>query len=135
MHIVPITPIVIKPTFSDVNLSIDELSPTELVVDEEAIQKSIFMILGTPVGSRVFRRDFGAKLDALLFEPMDDITVQRIKSGIISAISRWETRLFLTDVTVSPDYDNLQYFVSMSYTIPSLGGRSASFVFNLSQGT
>jgi phage baseplate assembly protein W len=127
----PPTPIVV---FSDVNLTLNEESQYEIVYDEDSIQKSVTMIMGTKVGSRVFRRNFGSALEDLLFEPMDDVTVQRIKSELLSSIGKWETRIVLVSAIVKPDYANEQYYVALNYEIPALNNRSASFVFNLSRG-
>lgn len=120
--------------FSDVNLGLNTESQYELVYDEDAIQKSVIMILGTKVGQRVFRRDFGSYLEDILFDPMDDISVQRIKTELISAISKWEPRIILVSTVVKPDYANELYYVELNYVIPSLNNKSASFIFNLTPG-
>lgn len=127
----PQTPIVV---FSDVNLGLNTESLYELVYDEDSIQKSVTMILGTKVGSRVFRRDFGSYLEDILFDPMDDISVQRIRTELVSAIEKWERRVILVSTVVKPDYANEQYYVALHYTIPALNNKAATFIFNLKQG-
>jgi phage baseplate assembly protein W len=135
MNIIP----VIVPTqqqiiFSDINLSLGEESSYDLVYDEDSIQKSISMILGTKKGTRVFRRTFGSNVEALLWDPMDDITVGKMKTEIFDAIVTWETRINLSAVVVKPDYPNEQYYIRMDYTIPALANKFGSFTFNLSRG-
>ncbi len=130
--ILPVTPT--KNLFSDVNMGLKDENNYELVFDETSVEKSIITILSTKVGSRVFRRDFGSVLDDILFDPMDDITVERIKMGIIDAVSRWETRIEVQSSEVKPDYDNRQYFVRLIYIIPSLNNKQVNFVFNLKGG-
>lgn len=127
----PKAPVIV---FSDVNMDLNTESQYDIVLDEESIQKSVTMILGTKIGSRVFRRDFGSNLESLLFDPMDDITIEKIKSDMITAIGKWENRIVMNEVTVKPDYPNEQYFVRLGYTIPALGNRSATFLFNLKKG-
>lgn len=135
---ITITPSVAPPTpiivFSDVNLGLNTESQYEVVYDEDSIQKSVTMILGTKVGSRVFRRDFGSYLEDILFDPIDDISIQRIRTELISAIEKWEPRIILADAIVKPDYANEQYYVALNYTIPALNNKSASFIFNLKHG-
>jgi phage baseplate assembly protein W len=120
--------------FSDVNLDVNTESPLELVYNEDSINKSIITILGTKKFSRVFRRDFGSELQDILFDPMDDMTVLRIKRELIEAIERWENRIILKKAEVLPDYPNQQYYVELVYVIPALGNKTASFTFNLKSG-
>jgi phage baseplate assembly protein W len=120
--------------FSDVNPFVSEENPNELNYDEEAIKASIMLILSTSRKSRIFRRNFGSNLDDLLFDPMDDVTVQRLKTYITSSITEWETRIRLTSSVVRPDYAEQQYFVQLEYTIPALQNKNSTLVFNLSKG-
>jgi len=119
--------------WSDVNLGLNQDSQYDLVYDEQSVKNSVITILGTRVGTRVFRRDFGSNLEGLLWDPMDDITIGSIKTEMIRAINLWEPRILLTLAEVKPDYPNEQYFCRLSYTIPSLNNKAATFVFNLSQ--
>jgi phage baseplate assembly protein W len=120
--------------FSDVNLDVNTESNLELVYNEDAINKSIVNILGTRKGSRVFRRRFGSYVNDILFDPMDSISVSRLKREIIDAIGEWEPRIIMDSAEVLPDYPNQQYFVELNYRIPSLGNKSVTINFNLSRG-
>lgn len=120
--------------YSDVNIAVNMSSTDELIFDESSIQMSVARILSTPVGSRVFRRDFGSSLKGLLFQPMDSVTVEMIRSEINRAISRWENRLLLQNVAIRPDLERQQYFVTLAYVIPALNNRQANFVFSLFAG-
>lgn len=120
--------------FSDVNLDVNQESTHELVYNEDAINKSIVTILSTRKGSRVFRRNFGSYINDILFDPMDQVTVDRIKTELITAIEEWENRVVLKKAIVLPDYPNQQYFVQLEYTIPALDNKSVVFTFNLTNG-
>lgn len=117
--------------YSDVNPDVNSVSPYEIIIDENAINASIITILGTRKLTRVFRRNFGSYLLDILFDPMDELTVNRVKNEIITAINEWEPRVILKETEVLPDYANQQYFVSIQYIIPSLNNKEASLVFNL----
>ncbi len=117
--------------YSDVNPDVVQASQYELVYNADSIQKSILTILGTRKGTRVFNRQFGSYLLDLLYDPMDDFSVERIKTEIISAIEQWEPRVVLLYANILPDYDNQMYYVSMEYQIPTLGNQSVSLSFNL----
>ena len=127
-------PVIPLPLYSDVNLNINQSSQADIVYNIDAIQNSIATILGTRVGTRVFRRDFGSYLEDLLWNPMDDITVGQIKNELVAAITTWEPRVSLTTSTVVPDYPNEMYYVRLDYTVPSLNGSPIVFTFNLKQG-
>lgn len=120
--------------FSDVNLDVNTESPLELVYNEDSINKSIVSILGTKKGTRVFRRNFGSHVFDILFDPMDDLTVNRLKREILDAIQNWETRIVMEETIVLPDYPNQQYYIELSYRIPALGNKLVTFTFNLRQG-
>lgn len=117
--------------YSDVNPEVNTSSLYELVIDENAINASILTILGTRKQTRVFRREFGSYLLDMLFEPMDNLTVNRIKTEITTAIGEWEPRVVMRETIVEPDYEKQQYYVEMSYVIPSLNNKEVSLVFNL----
>ena len=120
--------------YSDVNLDVNTESDLELVYNEDSINKSVVTILGTRKGSRVFRRTFGSYVNDLLFDPIDEVTTKRLRREIIDAIAEWEPRIIMDDTEVIPDYPNQQYYVELTYRIPSLGDKVVSLNFNLSRG-
>ena len=119
--------------YSDANLYINGANQSETVLDEDSINNSILTILNTPIGSRVFNREFGSDINSILFDPMDGVTERRIRREIIDALSRWETRISLTTANVIADYPNSQYYVELEYLIPSLNNRNVTLKFNLTQ--
>lgn len=60
------------------------------------VEQSIGVILTTPIGSRVMRREFGSELFDLIDRPMTDQVILAIYSAVVSAISRWEPRYAAT---------------------------------------
>jgi phage baseplate assembly protein W len=72
-----------------------------LSADEEDIRQAISIILGTTPGERVMRPDFGAGLQALVFEPINQTTMALAKHHVEQALVRWEPRI--DSVTVSVD--------------------------------
>lgn len=120
-----------KIIFSDVNPEVNITDTAELVFNEDAINASILTILNTKKGTRVFRRNFGSSLVDLVFLPMTPTMVQRVYREIISALEKWETRIIIDLAEVIPDYDNQQWFVEITYRIPSLANKQATFNFNL----
>jgi phage baseplate assembly protein W len=120
--------------FSDVNPDVTMDGPFELVFNEDSIVKSLETCFTTPKYSRLFRRQFGSKLNDLLFQPMDDITANAIAFELKQVAQDWENRITNISVIVLPDISNQQYYVDVSYRIPMLGNKMVSYKFNISQG-
>lgn len=70
---------------------------------EEDVHQAIQIILGTSPGERMMRPDFGAGLDAFVFEPVNATTMTRIRTRVHEALVDWEARIDVLDVTVTAD--------------------------------
>lgn len=68
--------------YSDLNYIKPSLG--DRVYDIECVYQSIFSILGTKRGERVFRPGFGLGLNKYLFEPCDELTARSILYDISS---------------------------------------------------
>lgn len=64
----------------------------------EHLAQSVGVILSTPIGSRVMRRDFGSMLPALLSQPLNDATVLRVYAAAVTALIRWEPRISISRI-------------------------------------
>jgi phage baseplate assembly protein W len=64
------------------------------------IKQSIANILSTPIGSRVMRRDYGSRLFERIDQPINGELIAEIYSGIVEAISTWEPRFEVEQVTL-----------------------------------
>ena len=61
----------------------------------------------------------GSDILKLLFEPMDDITAELLKSEVTQAIMRLEPRAAIQKVNVTPQYENNRYVVQIIFSIES----------------
>jgi len=66
----------------------------------EHLRQSIADILLTPIGSRVFLREYGSDLFNLIDAPINRPTIASIINASATAIARWEPRLKLEGVKV-----------------------------------
>lgn len=64
--------------------------------DWEHVQQSIGIILTTPLGSRVMRRDFGSLLHDYIDAKMSPRNVLGVYSASALAIAKWEPRFVMT---------------------------------------
>jgi phage baseplate assembly protein W len=70
---------------------------------ERNIEESIRLILGTKLGERVYRPDFGSRLSELAFSPMNTETLLLIRLAIQDALVKWEPRIVLDGIYTEPD--------------------------------
>jgi phage baseplate assembly protein W len=94
---------------------------------EEDIRQAILIIMQTDPGERVMRPDFGAGLNALVFEPLNTTTLALAKHRVEQALILWEPRINLQDVqvTADPNERNL-LLIEVSYQV-----RSTNTFYNL----
>lgn len=65
------------------------------------IRQSVADILGTPIGSRVGRRDYGSLLPELIDQPMTAPNILRLYAATAVALGRHEPRLRLRCVQIA----------------------------------
>lgn len=70
---------------------------------EENIEESILIILGTALGERVMRPDFGCAVHDLIFAPNNSNTHGLIIYYVKEALNKWEPRIQALDVKVKTD--------------------------------
>ena len=82
-----------------------------------AVKHSILSILKTNFHERLFQPEFGSNIRALLFEPMNPLTVERIKEAVETAVANHEPRANVLNVNVTPDEENNRYKVSVIFDL------------------
>jgi phage baseplate assembly protein W len=129
-------------TYSDLHL---DLQMQQLVTNESAkrmqqqdvaadydlgaIRNSIINIFLTSPGDKLLNPEFGIDLRDYLFLSVSDTVASSIYDNIYNNITRFEPRIVLDKLQVIPDYDNQQYTINMSISIPSL--RVNEYILNL----
>jgi len=73
----------------------------QILTGFEHVQQSIGVILMTPIGSRVMRREFGSELFDLIDRPMTDQVILAVYSACVMAVARWEPRFSITDLKIT----------------------------------
>jgi Bacteriophage baseplate protein W len=77
----------------------------EIVAYEEDIHQAILIILRTSRRERVMRPDFGAGLDDFLFEPLNETTMQLVKTRVEESLIDWEPRIIVEEVKVTGEQE------------------------------
>jgi len=89
-----------------------------LVADEREVAEAIRIILGTSIGERPMRPEFGSRIYEFVFDEADAATASRLAFAVREALERWEPRIDLdaVDVTVDEEKRNLLY-IDINYHI------------------
>lgn len=75
----------------------------KLSSEDQKVKESIWLILRTGLGERVYRPDFGCRLSELAFAPLNSDTLLRVRLYVSEALQRWEPRITLIEVSTDPD--------------------------------
>jgi phage baseplate assembly protein W len=67
----------------------------------EHIRQSVGDILGTMIGTRVGRRDYGSEVPELIDHPLIGANILRLYAATAVALARWEDRLRLRRVSLA----------------------------------
>lgn len=87
------------------------------VTDIESVKNSLRNILKTNHYERIYNPLFGANINAMLFELLDDSTNEVVKSMVISAISNFEPRVKVIDIVVSALVDTNTLTLTIVYAV------------------
>jgi phage baseplate assembly protein W len=87
----------------------------ELVSGMEVIRQSIETILDTEPGERIMQPLFGCGLRRYLMAPNTAATRTAIRQDITGALTLWEPRVRVTDVSVTPGEDPTLLWIDISY--------------------
>jgi len=106
--------------FSDIDLNFTAHPITGDVAKKlgtDAIIQSLYTLLSTGKYERLMQPDIYSNLKKHLFEPLDNITASAIGNEVTSVINKYEPRVDLTEVNVTPDYDGNGYSCTISFFI------------------
>lgn len=67
------------------------------------IDEAITLILGTSIGERVMRPNFGCRIHELVFDPVNGETLGLAKRYVAEALGWWEPRIDVLAITVTAD--------------------------------
>lgn len=102
-----------------------------LVSGEREIEEAMRLVLATAPGERPMRPEFGCAIHDLVFAPVNDRTVGRIRYEVSTCLDRWEPRIEVESVEVSVDAaDTAILYIDVRYSIRGTNNpRSLVFPF------
>jgi phage baseplate assembly protein W len=79
------------------------------------------LILGTSLGERPMRPDFGCRIHDHVFGPANSATAGQIAYDVRDALERWETRIDISEVLVSFDrISDGRVYIDIGYSVRGL---------------
>jgi len=107
-------------------LSADANGALRRAAYEDSVAQSVWIILSTAKGERVMRPEFGCGIHELVFDTMTASTRGRVASEVREALLRFEPRVDVRNVRVSPGGDSGLLLIEIDYEV-----RATNNAFNL----
>jgi phage baseplate assembly protein W len=99
-----------------------------VVAGPEKVRQAIFTLLDTEPGERVMRPDFGCGLRRYLMAPNTPGTRAGIEQEITQTLGRWEPRIKVVAIAVTPAEDRATVVIEIHYA-HVLDGRQDVLVY------
>jgi phage baseplate assembly protein W len=91
---------------------------------EDKIRESVLIILGTVLGERVMRPDFGSAIQNQVFAPIHAATISTLSFNVQEALIAWEPRIEVQNVRVSDEKSKEGVLlISVDYKVRSTNNR------------
>ncbi len=104
----------------------------QLSYNSRSVEESIWVILRTDLGERVYRPDFGSRLSELAFMPLNSQTLLLLRLYVQEALEKWEPRIILEEVLTRPDAMQGRVDIVINYRlVDSYDYRSLVYPFYL----
>ena len=106
--------------FSDLDLNFT-IHPVKKDINrhtnETAVVNSIKNLILTNHYEKPFQPDIGSNVRRMLFENMDTITATVLENEIAQTIKNYESRVNISTLNVTPDYENNGFNVYMEFYV------------------
>lgn len=94
---------------------------------EENIRQGIHLVIGTALGERLYRPEFGCRIHDLIFEPNNSHTRNMAEFYVEEALLKWEPRIRKIEIAATVDSDEPNTIhLEVSYSV-----RATNSHFNL----
>jgi hypothetical protein len=96
----------------------------------DRIRESLQEILGTRIGERLKRPDFGSRIRELLFEGSTEVVKTLMKHHVVEAIRKWEPRVRVKDLELRDKDNHFSFLVFFTFKNQSLSLQIDSKLFS-----
>ncbi|NQY94455.1 MAG: GPW/gp25 family protein [Campylobacteraceae bacterium] len=99
-----------------VDFGLNSMGEIKMSSYEKSVEESIYIILSTKTGERVYNSEFGCRIHELMFEPNNVRTQSMAKRYVEDALKEFEPRIKTLNVDVfSPDEKSIN--INIEYEI------------------
>lgn len=95
--------------------------------NDGAIRNSIVSIITTSPGEKILNPLFGCNFNDLLFLPVTEQRARLVGETILNAITRFEPRVQVVGINVTPVFDQFQYVVTIVLSVPRFKTQQITF--------
>ncbi len=115
-------------------LQVNPQGNLDLSPEEQNIRESIYIILLTQWGERVYRPNFGCRLSELAFAPINSQTLILMRINVEEALELWEPRILVDEVITDPNLSQGRVDITIKYSLQTtFDKRNLVFPFYLQQ--
>jgi phage baseplate assembly protein W len=114
-------------TFSDELAKIRQIADIQVDNNEGAIKNSITSILTTSPGEKILNPPFGCNFGDLLFLPVTEQRARLVGETILNAVTKFEPRISIKNINVTPLFDESQYIIDFTIVIPRFKTQQVKF--------
>lgn len=108
-------------------VQVDDNQSIKMSKYDDDIKEAILIVLGTAKGERAMLPDFGCGIHDFVFESMNTSMLDRVNNSVREALTIWEPRIELVDVTVTKDDTEIgRIVINIEYVV-----RATNTEFNL----
>lgn len=121
-------------SFKDISITFDKNFVTgDLMIARNfsAIKQSVENLITTVPGERFFNPNIGSRITDLLFEPLDFINANSVRSEIDYTIRAFEPRVQIVNINVDINYDSNGYDIEIEYKVNGLPEKTDSITLFL----
>jgi len=114
-------------TFSDQSAKTLQITDIRVDNNEGAIKNAITSILTTSPGEKILNPLFGCNFGDLLFLPVTEQRARLVGETILNAVTRFEPRVSVKNINVTPLFDDSQYIIDFTLVIPRFKTQQVKF--------
>jgi len=114
-------------TFSDQSAKTLQITDIRVDNNEGAIKNAITSILTTSPGEKILNPLFGCNFGDLLFLPVTEQRARLVGETILNVITRFEPRVSVKNINVTPLFDDSQYIIDFTLVIPRFKTQQVKF--------
>jgi phage baseplate assembly protein W len=123
--------LVIGSTFSNQLFKQQQILDIKADHNLAAIYNSIVSIITTTPGQKPLNPTFGINFGDVVFLQCTNDRALSIGNAIFTAITQFEPRVTVNNVNVNPDFENQQYTINITITVPRFSTQQVTIVGTL----